>query len=120
MVRPAKRYVPRADSRRDPDRCSCCLGTLIASFVYAFRPSRDFPLDVRFTSAKDVGLAIVPWFGMVGAALALYLLLSPVTGGLAESARQSLSVATDVKRLSGQPATAWAVAILRGCLIVPV
>jgi hypothetical protein len=56
----------------------------------------------------------------VGAALALYLLLSPVTGGLAESARQSLSVATDVKRLSGQPAAAWAVASLRGCLIVPV
>ncbi len=47
-------------------------------------------------------------------------MLTPVTGGLAESARQILSVATDVKRLNGQPAPAWAIAIVRGCLIVPV
>jgi membrane protease YdiL (CAAX protease family) len=69
-------------------------GTLIASFVYAFRPPHDFPLDLKFTSAKHLGLA--------------------------ESARQILSVATDLKRLNGQPAPAWAVAIARGCLIVPV
>ena len=95
-------------------------GTLIASFVYAFRPPHDFPLDLKFTSAKHLGLAVLAWFGLISVALAVYLLLSPVTGGLAESARQILSVATDVKRLDGQPATAWAVAIARGCLIVPV
>ena len=95
-------------------------GTLIASFVYAFRPPHDFPLDLKFTSAKHLGLAVLAWFGLISVALAVYLLLSPVTGGLAESTRQILSVATDVKRLDGQPATAWAVAIARGCLIVPV
>jgi len=95
-------------------------GTLIASFVYAFRPPHDFPLDLKFTSAKHFGLAVLAWFGIVSVALAVYLLLSPVTGGVAESARQILSVATDVKRLNGQPAAAWAVAIARGCLIVPV
>ena len=95
-------------------------GTLIASFVHAFRPPHDFPLDLRFTSAKHLGLAVLAWFGLVSAALAVYLLLSPVIGSLAESARQILSVATDVKRLNGLPASAWAVAIARGCLIVPV
>src|ERR1035438_7976268 len=79
-------------------------GTLIASFVYAFRPPHDFPLDLKFTSAKHLGLAVLAWFGLISVALAVYLLLSPVTGGLAESARQILSVATDVKRLDGQPA----------------
>jgi membrane protease YdiL (CAAX protease family) len=95
-------------------------GTLIASFVYAFRPLNDFPLDLKFTSANHLGLAVLAWFGVISTAAAVYLLLSPVTGGLVESARQILSIATDVKRLDGQPTPAWALAITRGCLIVPV
>lgn len=95
-------------------------GTLISSFAYAFRPAHDFPLDVKFTSAKHLGLAVLAWCGLVSTALAVYLLLSPVTGGISESARQVLNVATDVMRLKGQSAAAWAVAIARGCLIVPV
>ena len=81
-------------------------GTLTASFLYAFRPVNDFPLDLKFTSAKHLGLAVLAWFGLVGAALAVYLPLIPVTGALSESVRQILSVATDVKRLNGQPAPA--------------
>ena len=95
-------------------------GMLIASFVFAFRPPSDFPLDLKFTSATHLGLAVLAWLGIVSVALTIYLLLSPLTGGLAESARQILSVATDAKRLDGQPAFAWAVAIARGCLIVPI
>lgn len=95
-------------------------GMLIASLLYAFRPPHDFPLDIKFTSARHLGLAVLAWFALVGVALAVYLLLSPVTGGFAESVRQILRVATDAKRLNGQPAAAWAVAITRGCLIVPV
>jgi len=94
-------------------------GTLIATFGYAFRPIHDFPLD-RFTSARHLGLAVLALLGLIGAAVLVYLLLTPVTGGLIESTRQILSVATDAKRLNGQPAAAWVIAITRGCLIVPI
>jgi membrane protease YdiL (CAAX protease family) len=95
-------------------------GTLTASFLYAFRPVNDFPLDLKFTSVKHLGLAVLSLLGLIGAAVVIYLLLTPITGGLTESTRQLLSVATDAKRLDGQPGAAWVVAIARGCLIVPV
>ena len=95
-------------------------GTLVASFLYAFRPFQDFPIVLKFTSAKDLIFAIFAWLGLIGASMLVYLTLSPFIGGLTESARQILTVATDVKRLNGQPALAWIIAIPRGCLIVPI
>jgi membrane protease YdiL (CAAX protease family) len=50
----------------------------------------------------------------------IYLLLRPLAGGLVDSARKILSVATDVKRLQGAPVAAWAIAIARGCVLVPI
>jgi hypothetical protein len=44
-------------------------GTLIASLVYTFRPGRDFPLNLKFTSAKHLGLAVLAWCGIVSVAL---------------------------------------------------
>ena len=40
-------------------------------------------------------------------------------GSLSTSLRNMLTLATDVKHLEGQPALAWAIAIPRGCLLVP-
>jgi membrane protease YdiL (CAAX protease family) len=93
--------------------------TLLASFVVSFSPLQNPPLDLRFTSAKDLLLACLVLPGMVCSALLVYLLLSPLTGGLAAAARQILSLVTDAARLKGQPPSAWVVAIVRGCLIVP-
>jgi O-antigen/teichoic acid export membrane protein len=73
--------------------------TLLASFVIPFSPSRNPPLDLRFTSAKDLRLACLALLATVSSALFVYLLLSPVTGGLTAAARQSLSLVTDVARL---------------------
>ena len=94
--------------------------TLIAIFGYAFRPVHELPINLRFTSARHLGLAVLALLGLIGAAVLVYLLLTPVTGGLIESTRQILSVATDAKRLNGQPAAAWVLAITRGCLIAPI
>jgi len=94
-------------------------GTLIAAFTLSFGPSHRPPLDLRFTSAKDIGLAYLAWMGVIASSLIIYFLLSPVTGGISAALRQILSVATDAKRLDGQPESARIVAIARGCLIVP-
>jgi membrane protease YdiL (CAAX protease family) len=92
--------------------------TFIVAFALSFGPLPRPPLDLRFTSAKDLGLAFLAWAGVIGFSLIIYFLLSPITGGVSPALRQILSVATDAKRLNGQPESAWVVAIARGCLIV--
>jgi membrane protease YdiL (CAAX protease family) len=93
---------------------------LTLALAVAFKPAQKAPLGFRFTSLRHLGLAFVAWLGIVASAVMIYLLLSPIAGGLTDSARKILSVATDVKRLQGQPVAAWAIAISRGCLLVPV
>jgi membrane protease YdiL (CAAX protease family) len=93
---------------------------LVTSLVISFRPVRQSPLNLRFTSGRDLGLACGAWLGFVALALAVHLVLSPLTGGVMGALRQIVRVATDAERLQGQPALAWLVAIPRGCLIVPV
>ena len=92
---------------------------LIAALALSFGPLHRPPVDLRFTSARDVGLACLAWIGIIASSLVIYFLLSPITGGLPTAIRQILSVATDAKRLEGQPPSAWIAAIARGCLIVP-
>lgn len=93
---------------------------LATSLVISFRPVRHAPLNLRFTSGRDLGLGCAAWLGFVALALAVHLVLSPLTGGVMGALRQIVRVATDAERLQGQPALAWMVAIPRGCLIVPV
>ena len=93
--------------------------SLVAAFALSFGPLHRPPLDLRFTSAKDLGLAGLAWMGVIGSSLIVYFLLTPVTGGIYAALRQILSVATDAKRLGGQPESAWIIAIARGCLSVP-
>ena len=92
---------------------------LIAAVAVAFRPIHDLPLGLRFTSLRDLALALVAWLGIIAASTAAYLLLRPAFGSLPDALRQILIDATDVKRLQGQPTAAWAIAIPRGCLLVP-
>jgi membrane protease YdiL (CAAX protease family) len=93
--------------------------TLIVAFALSFGPLAGPPLDLRFTSAKDLGLAFLAWIAVIGSSLIIYFLLSPITGGIFPAFCQILSVATDAKRLNGQLVSVWVVAIARGCLIVP-
>jgi membrane protease YdiL (CAAX protease family) len=41
-------------------------------------------------------------------------------GGFLHLLEQLTAVATDAKRLQGQGSSAWVIAILRGCLLVPI
>jgi len=93
--------------------------TLVLAFVSAFGPLRREPLALRFTGGRDIGLACLAWLGILAAAIAIYTLLAPITGGLVDVARQILTVATDAARLQTQPTLAWVMAIGRGCLLVP-
>ncbi len=93
--------------------------TLLVAFVLSFGPLPSPPLDLRLTTAKDLCLTFMAWAGVIGSSLIVYFLLSPITERVSAALRQILSVATDAKRLNGQPESVWVVAIIRGCLIVP-
>jgi membrane protease YdiL (CAAX protease family) len=93
---------------------------LVASFAFAFRPTRNPPLAFRYPGASDLGLAFLTWLGVMATAFVLYLALTPLTGNPLEALRKVLAVATDAKRLQGKPLIAWCVAIPRGCLLAPV
>jgi membrane protease YdiL (CAAX protease family) len=92
---------------------------LISTVAVAFRPIPDLPLGLRFTSLRDLALAFLAWLGIIAASAVAYLFLRPAFGSLTDALRQILIDATDVKRLQGQPTAAWAIAIPRGCLLVP-
>jgi hypothetical protein len=94
-------------------------GALTLTLVLAFNPFWQPPIALRFTSIRDLGLALIAWVAIVASSLIVYLLLRPVAGSLPDCTRRILTVATDAKRLQGQPASAWAIAIPRGCLLVP-
>lgn len=92
---------------------------LAASFAIAFRPVHDWPLGLRFSSMRNLGLAFVAWLAIIAVSALLYVLLQPALGGLSDTVRKILSLGTDVKHLQGQPPAAWALAIPRGCLLAP-
>lgn len=93
---------------------------LVGSFVFAFRPTRNPPLAFRYTGTDDLGVAFLTWMGIMATAFVVYVALTPIIGNPLEALRNVLTVATDAKRLQGQPLLAWYIAIPRGCLLVPV
>jgi membrane protease YdiL (CAAX protease family) len=93
---------------------------LVGSLAFAFRPVRNPPLAFRYTGAIDLGLAFLTWLGLMAAAFVVYVALIPILGNPLEALRKVLAVATDAKRLQGQPLLAWCIAIPRGCLLAPV
>jgi hypothetical protein len=63
-----------------------------------------------------VGATIV----LIAACALAYAFLGLFIGGFAQLLAQLTAVATDAKRLQGQSSSAWVIAILRGCLLVPI
>jgi membrane protease YdiL (CAAX protease family) len=93
---------------------------LVGSLAFSFRPARNAPLAFRYTGLTDLGLAFFTWLASIATASLVYLVLTPFIGNPIEALRKILTVATDVKRLQGQPFLAWWIAIPRGCVLVPV
>jgi membrane protease YdiL (CAAX protease family) len=95
-------------------------GTLVAVLCSALRPPSRPPIALRFTGVKDLILAVGATFVLIAACALAYAFLGLFFGGFEHLLAQFIAVATDAKRLQGQSSPAWAIAILRGCLLVPI
>jgi hypothetical protein len=94
--------------------------TLVAVLCYAFRPAGRPPIALHFTGVEDVGFAVGATILLIAACALAYALLGRYFGGFVHLLERFAAVATDAKRLQGQSSTAWVIAILRGCLLVPI
>ena len=94
--------------------------TLVAILCYSFRPPSRPPIALRFTSVKDLVFAIGATIALIAACALAYAFLGLFFGGFQHLLEQLTAVATDAKRLQGQSSSAWVIAILRGCLLVPI
>jgi membrane protease YdiL (CAAX protease family) len=93
--------------------------TLVVTLCGFFKPARQAPIGLRFTTLKDLLISIGLMFATIAVAALFYYLASAVFGNLIGVVRQVAGFATDAKRLQGQPAAAWVIAIPRGLLLVP-
>jgi uncharacterized protein len=94
--------------------------TLVAVFCYAFPPPSRPPIALHFTGVKDLVFAIAATIALIATCALVYAFLGPFFGGFAQLLAQLTAVATDAKRLQGESSSAWTIAILRSCLLVPI
>jgi membrane protease YdiL (CAAX protease family) len=94
--------------------------TLLAVLCYSFRPPSRPPIALHFTGVKDLVFAVGAAIVLIAACALAYVFLGLFFGGFTHLLAQLVAVATDAKRLHGQSSSAWAIAILRGCLLVPI
>jgi membrane protease YdiL (CAAX protease family) len=94
--------------------------TLLAVFCYSFRPPRRPPIALHFTGVKDLVFAVGATIALIAACALAYSFLGLFFGGFLHLVEQLTAVATDARRLQGQGSSAWVIAILRGCLLVPI
>jgi membrane protease YdiL (CAAX protease family) len=94
--------------------------TLVAVLCYSFRPPSRPPIALHFTSVKDLVYALGATMFLISVCALVYAFLGLFGGGFLHLLQQLTAVATDAKRLQGQGSSAWIIAILRGCLLVPI
>lgn len=94
--------------------------TLVAILCYAFRPPSRPPIALHFTGVKDLAFVIGATTVVIAACALAYEFIGLFFGGFAHLLVQLIAMATDAKRLQGQNSPAWVIAILRGCLLVPI
>jgi len=94
--------------------------TLVAVLCYVFRPPGSPPIALHFSDAEDLVFAVGATIAVAAACALAYAFLGLFFGGFAQLLAQLTAVATDAKRLQSQSSSAWVIAILRGCLLVPI
>jgi hypothetical protein len=94
--------------------------TLVAVLCYAFRPASRPPIALRFTGVKDLVFAAGATILLIAVCALAYAFLGLFFSGFAHLLAQFIAVATDAKRLQSQSSSVWVIAILRGCLLVPI
>jgi membrane protease YdiL (CAAX protease family) len=93
---------------------------LLITLCVQFRPITEPPIALRQSGIQDAFASVGIWIATVAAILLFYLCLGSIFGSVYQVAKQITAFATDAKRLQGQPTAAWIIAIVRGCLIVPI
>jgi membrane protease YdiL (CAAX protease family) len=92
---------------------------LVAVLCYSFRPPSRPPIALHFTGVKDLLFALGATIVLIAACALAYAFLGLFFEDSAHLLAQLVAVATDAKRLQGQSSSTWVIAILRGCLLVP-
>jgi membrane protease YdiL (CAAX protease family) len=93
---------------------------LLIVLCVQFRPVAEPPIALRPSGAEHAIASVGIWIATVAAIVLFYFCLGSIFGSIAQVAKQITAFATDAKRLQGQPTPAWIIAIVRGCLIVPI
>jgi membrane protease YdiL (CAAX protease family) len=93
---------------------------LLITLCLRFRPVTEPPIALRPSGTQHVIASVGIWIATVAAIILFYFCLGSIFGSVSQVATQITAFATDAKRLQGQPTPAWIIAIVRGCLIVPI
>jgi membrane protease YdiL (CAAX protease family) len=93
---------------------------LLITLCVRFRPVTEPPVALRPSGAQHAIASVGIWIATVAAIVLFYFCLGSIFGSVSQVAKQITAFATDAKRLQGQPTPAWIIAIVRGCLIVPI
>jgi membrane protease YdiL (CAAX protease family) len=93
---------------------------LLITICVQFRPVMLPPIALRPSGTHDLIASLAIWIATVAAIVLFYFCLGSIFGSVSQVATQITAFATDAKRLQGQPTPAWIIAIVRGCLIVPI
>ena len=94
--------------------------TLAGTLCAFFRPPTAFPISFRFTGITSALAAIGMLAGTMAAIVLVYYCLGSIFGSVPSVFRQITAFATDAKRLPNQSPIVWSVAIIRGCVMVPI
>jgi membrane protease YdiL (CAAX protease family) len=94
--------------------------TLLAGLCHSFRPATRSPIALRFTSVKDLVYALGATLATIAVCALTYAFLGLFSGGFLHLLRELTAVASDANRLQDRNSSAWIIAILRGCLVVPI
>jgi membrane protease YdiL (CAAX protease family) len=93
---------------------------LLIALCVRFRPVTEPPIALRPSGTQHAIASVGIWIATVAAIVLFYFCLGSIFGSVSQVAKQITAFATDAKRLQGQPTPAWIIAIVRGCLIVPI
>jgi membrane protease YdiL (CAAX protease family) len=93
---------------------------LLITLCLRFRPVTEPPIALRPSGTQHAIASIGIWIATVAAIVVFYFCLGSIFGTIPQVTKQITAFATDAKRLQGQPTSAWIIAIVRGCLIVPI
>jgi CAAX protease family protein len=93
---------------------------LLITLCVQFRPITEPPIALRPSGTQDAFASVGIWIAAVAAIVLFYFCFGSIFGSVSQVAKQITAFATDAKRLQGQPTAAWIIAIVRGCLIVPI